>query len=943
MTIFGEIIFYLFLITIPIVAISWMYKDKFKKEKKAWYESKRNIVLSILVPKENEKKPIAAEQMFASLHGIFRTENKFQDQISFELVAKDKYIQFYVCLPDYLKDFVEGQIYAQYPDVEIFEVPDYTEELNIEQNSVASARLTLVKNDVYPIKTFTSFEVDPLSAITSVFSKVEEGEQIWLQMIIKPISDAWQLKGISHVASIKAGKSSSESGKNILKNIGKFIIKLIVEVFKNLFAMNSQAGEGTEVKLSGPEEEALKEIERKSTKLGFETRMRLVSICKDKVSARVKIESVVAAFKQFSTTNLNALEVKKISTSPLSIESYKKRRFYDQGFIFNIEELASIYHLPTTSVETPNIVWAGSKKGEPPSNLPVIGTVPDLDLTLLAKTNFRNIEKTFGIKRRDRSLHMYVIGKTGTGKSTLMENMVIDDIKKGQGVAYIDPHGDAIDHILKHIPKERKDDVVYFSPADKDWPIAFNPLEAVNPELKNIVASGVLGIFKKIFGESWGPRLEYILRNALLAAVDYPGSTLLSVMRLLTDQQYRKKVTSTINDSVVRDFFNNEFDKYDPKFQREAIAPIQNKVGQFLSSPTIRNIVGQAKSSIDLYDLMNSQKIMLVDLSIGKIGEDSSALLGAMIITKFQLAAMQRANIPMEMRKDFYLYVDEFQNFATDSFAVILSEARKYRLNLIMTNQYIAQMPEKVAKAIFGNVGTMISFRVGASDAASLVKEFEPVFTANDLVNLNNYNIYVKMAIDGVTRPAFSAITLAPDKETELTKNVVESIIDSSRNRYSTPKTEVEEKLKVWNEEVEKARIEAEVFKNQKKRQKYNNKINISRNIDAISQYYTFVDKNGDKWYIPKVKTNEQEKDTTSINKDEKEQKNKITIEKKLIKSKVEDLQKNKKRPKFKPIIADKFDKQIKKINKKIIDGKITDELLVSIEELEKHLSKKKK
>ncbi|MDO8649967.1 MAG: type IV secretion system DNA-binding domain-containing protein, partial [Candidatus Berkelbacteria bacterium] len=465
--------------------------------------------------------------------------------------------------------------------------------------------------------------------------------------------------------------------------------------------------------------------------------------------------------------------------------------------IFNITELASIYHYPSLTVATPTIAWAGSKKGEPPANLPLEGTISPDELTVFGQTNFRSEVKRFGIKKKDRRLHMYIIGKTGTGKSTLMENMIIDDITEGRGLAVVDPHGSLIEHVLEFIPEHRLRDVVYFNPADHEFPVGFNLLENVDPEQKNLVASGVVGIMEKIFGEvSWGPRLEYILRNVILALLEYPNSTFMGIMRILTDNAYRRMVLNEVKDPVIRDFFINEYEKYEPKFRTEAIAPIQNKVGQFLSASTIRNIVGQPKSTVDIRQVMDEGKILLCDLSIGKIGEDNSALLGSMLITKIQLAAMGRVNIAEDQRRDFYLYVDEFQNFATESFATILSEARKYRLNLAMANQYTAQMPESVSNAVFGNVGTMISFRVGAQDAQLLVKEYEPVFDANDLVNLDNYQIYLKMAIDGVTVPAFSAGTLPPRSEKT---NLTEQIIANSRQMYSRPVEEVEDYITEWS------------------------------------------------------------------------------------------------------------------------------------------------
>lgn len=526
--------------------------------------------------------------------------------------------------------------------------------------------------------------------------------------------------------------------------------------------------------------------------------MRIVSIAGDPYTARNKIESLSGAFKQFNTTNMNGFRLELAPENSNSLDLYRKREFYAPDLILNTEELASIYHLPAASVETPSMAWAGSKKGEPPSNLPLEGQVDENEVTFFAQTDFRNFKHKFGIKAKDRRLHMYAIGKTGTGKSTMMQNMIVDDIHKGRGVAVVDPHGQLVQDILEQIPSHRINDVLYFNPADREFPVGFNVLESVTPDLRNVAASGVVGIFKKLFAESWGPRLEYILRNTILALLEYPGSTLLGINRLLTDKAFRKRVVAKVEDPVIKDYFANEFEQYTPKFRTEAIAPIQNKVGQFLSASTIRNIVGQPKSSINVRQLMDTKKIFLIDLSIGKIGEDSSALLGALLITQIQLTAMQRADVAESERPDFYLYVDEFQNFATDSFAVILSEARKYHLNLTLTNQYIAQMPETVAAAVFGNVGTIVSFRVGPGDASGLVKEFEPVFQANDLVNLANYHIYTKMAIDGVTRPAFSAVTLPP--QTEPTGNM-QKIVDVSRERYAKSRELVEQKIKDWSED----------------------------------------------------------------------------------------------------------------------------------------------
>lgn len=420
------------------------------------------------------------------------------------------------------------------------------------------------------------------------------------------------------------------------------------------------------------------------------------------------------------------------------------------------------------------------------------------EIAFFAKTNFRNQERVFGIKTDDRRRHMYIIGKTGMGKTNLLENLVVQDIRNGHGVCYIDPHGDTAEKLLKAVPTNRINDVIYLNPADQNFPLAFNVMESVDPDYRHLVSSGLIGVFKKIWADSWGPRLEYILRNAILALLEYPGSTLLGVTRILVDKKYRERVVDKVTDPVIKQFWVDEFPKWSDKVIQEVVSPIQNKVGQFLSSSLIRNIVGQTQSSFDIREAMDSRKILILNLSKGRIGEDNSALLGAMMITKIQLAAMGRVDIPESDRNDFYLYVDEFQNFATESFANILSEARKYHLNLILANQYITQIDEKVRDAIFGNAGSIISFRVGAMDAEFLEKEFEPIFVQNDIVNLPKYHIYLKLMIDGIAGDAFSAKVLPPVYIEDTAENE-QKIIAASRERYASSKAEVEDKIARWS------------------------------------------------------------------------------------------------------------------------------------------------
>ena len=417
-------------------------------------------------------------------------------------------------------------------------------------------------------------------------------------------------------------------------------------------------------------------------------------------------------------------------------------------------------------------------------------------INFIAETTFRNRKQRFGIKTDDRRRHVYVIGKTGMGKTAMLENMAIQDIQAGQGIGFVDPHGEAAERLLNFVPSERINDVVYFNPSDIEHPMAFNVMEKVDIEHRHLVAAGLMGVFKKIWPDVWSARMEYILNNSILALLEYPDSTLLGVNRMLSDADYRKKVVDKVTDPVVKSFWLQEFARYNQRYEVEATAAIQNKVGQFISDPLMRNIIGQVKSSIDMRKMMDDRKILILNLSKGRIGEDSSRLLGALFITKLQLAAMSRVNIPEEKRKDFFLYIDEFQNFATESFVNILSEARKYRLGLILSHQYIDQMEEEVRDAVFGNVGTIISFRVGAIDGEYLEKEFIPEFTAEDLVNLAKYDIYLKLMIDGVASRPFSAKTFEPFSEPKESNN--EKIINVSRERYGTSRQIVEEKITKW-------------------------------------------------------------------------------------------------------------------------------------------------
>ncbi|MFH1749315.1 MAG: type IV secretion system DNA-binding domain-containing protein [bacterium] len=844
------------IITLALVvgSLSLSYFLQVKKSRQA-LKTKKYSLLMISVPRENEKSALAAEQVFASLHGIFRDPEQLkksgdiQEWLSFEVVSYQQHIEFYVYTPEEYKEFVEGQIFAQYPNIDIREVKDdYTH--RIKQDKVfGTAELVLNKNEIFPIKTFTDFEVDPLAGITAAMSKIQSGEQAWMQILLKPVEDDWQNKGIKYVEAVKAGKNPKppmffEGLLSSFTDFGKDLVQAAINPEKAA----EPAKEKETPKLSGPVDSGLAGIEEKITKLGYKTIVRLFIISDSEFKIQNRVLAIAGSFKQFNLSNSNGFKVENFSINNINeFQNYQLRLFNKDGYVLNITELASLYHFPHVSVETPHISWTGSKKGEPPGNLPTQENTRADELTIFAKTDFRGTGTEFGIKADDRRRHIYTIGKTGTGKSTMLVNMIMSDIYAGKGVGVVDPHGDLIDDLLDYIPKERHKDVLLFDPADRKYPVGFNLLESVDPDMKSIVASGLIGIFKKIWVDSWGPRLEYILRNTILALLDYPGSTMLGILKMLSDPNFRARVVEKIKDPVIKDFWEKEFEGYTDSFRAEAINPIQNKVGQFLSSATIRNILGQEQSSFTMSDVLDNQKIFLINLSKGKMGEDNSALLGAMIITKIQLTAMQRVYTPEKERKDFYLYVDEFQNFATEAFSGILSEARKYRLNIILANQYIAQIPEAVREAIFGNIGTLIAFRVGPSDVDMLTKEFSPVFDENDLVNLDKYNTYVKMAIDGVTSPAFSAITLPPFASRTASKDIV---IKQSRDKFSKEKETVEKQIVDWSQK-ESLPPASLIAKIQKKDQEKENKTEIKQ-FEKIgkNEYRRFKDSTEKGWYI---------------------------------------------------------------------------------------------
>jgi len=530
------------------------------------------------------------------------------------------------------------------------------------------------------------------------------------------------------------------------------------------------------------------DLQAASDKLGrhiFGVRILLVvsTAAGEATGAKAMLRQLAGAFGQFTVPRLARFHATR---------ARRTRRFSHRagrGFLLSCEELATLWHPATATVRAPAMQVTESRELEPPVTVPLVAKEPDA--AAIGRLKFRGRSDIFGIRQDDRRRHLAIIGKTGMGKTTLLQKLIGDDIHAGRGVAIIDPHGDLADSILDMVPSNRTNDVVLFDAGDREYPLAFNVLARRDANQRGLVASAVVSAFKKIYGDSWGPRLEHIFRNALLALLETPGASLLVLQRLLSDAPYRKAIIGHVRDPVVRTFWEKEFASWKPQYVAEAVAPILNKTGQFLSQPTLRAIVGQRRASLDLRRVMDSGQILIVNLSKGRIGEDASMLLGSLLVTGIQLAAMSRADVPERDRPDFVLYVDEFQNFATDSFATILSEARKYRLCLVLANQYLAQIDEATAAAVFGNVGSLLAFQVGAHDAEVLAEQLGGDITPQDLLSLPRYRAYLRLLIDGMPSRPFSMATMpAPRVDRAVAR--ADTIRRTSRQRYARSVAQVD-------------------------------------------------------------------------------------------------------------------------------------------------------
>jgi len=711
--------------------------------------------LHIRNAKDDETSIESATQIFASILSapyvsLFKRLFKTPPVFSFEIFLVNKAIHFYVTAPSEHAQYMTSLIGSSYPVSFIITTDDPLEQITSSKN-IAIGDMKLAAPYYLPIKTYADFSIDPLTSLIGFMAKQSEDITMAVQIIVTPASFGWQSNILRQTTGVKKGGTGEE---------------------------------GPSIEYALPKAQMTK----KASFQGGKAVIRL-AVGSNNLPPTPFLHDLAGTFGSFSLGDGNQLILKKPLIRKAAFLSRIKHRntplFERRYQIFNSQELATLWHPPGLLLAgIKNISWGKTLKGEPPENLPTAFNLTDEEkqkVNFFAQADFKNSETIFGIKDADRRKHVYIMGKTGAGKSTLIANMAIDDIRKGRGIGIIDPHGDLSETILDYIPKRRLNDVVYLEPFDTQRPFSLNVLEIKNTQHKDLVASGIVSIFSKIYADSWGPRLEYILRNVIFTLLEIPGSTLIDALRILSEPGYRKSVIPGIKDVVIRNFWENEFEKMADRLRSEAVSPIQNKVGQFVSSKMIRNIIGQPKSSINLEEIMNNKKILILNLSQGKLGEDNASLLGAMIITQIQLAAMNRAFMKEEDRQDFFLYVDEFQNFATSSFIKILSEARKYRLAITLANQYIGQLELEVQQSIFGNAGTLISFVTGATDAEHLQKEFAGLYTQNDLVSLGKFETVMKLSIDGMTSMPFPAKTLPLPN---LKNDNRETVIRLSKERY---------------------------------------------------------------------------------------------------------------------------------------------------------------
>lgn len=784
------------LLGVAALIVAGYFVYRYTKKKHLTQRANDLVMVEIRVPKKYEReeyenlKTIAEitsimDQLFSSLASLYQVGIKGilygQPIISFEIVAKEKEIIFFVGVPRNLQNLVQKQIHSFYPNANIEPSGDFR--IFKEGLETACGMIHTSRSYIYPIKTYNELTSDSISNITNTLSKIGDDSRAALQILIRPVSQGWRGQIDWTVRKIQEGKGAP-LGISIWNKGSYFLSEFLSGVSQD---------KQSEIRKTTPlQEETIKLLTQKSSKTGFVCQIRIVSLSQTKEEAKANLKNIFSSFGQFSAPDRNGFKLYETGDKKEFLSHYILRSFYGfKNIILNSEELATIYHMPSEQVDTPGIRWHMAKRASAPANIPKEGLI-------LGKNIYRGEEVLIRLKEADRRRHVYAIGMTGTGKTTFFESLILQDIKEGRGVAVFDPHGELVEGLLSRIPKTRAEDVIYFDPSDTQRPMGVNLLEWKTKEQKDFLVQEAVQIFYKLFDPNSqgfiGPQFEHWMRNAALTLMDSPeGGTLIEIPKLFTDDGYRNKKIQTIQDPVVKAFWTQQLSKTSDFHKSEMYNYFISKFGRFMTNITMRNIIGQPKSSFDFREVMDQKKILLINLAKGEIGEINSNLLGMIFVAKLFTAALSRSDIEESQRQDFYLYVDEFQNFATDTFASILSEARKFKLNLNITNQYIAQIPELIRDAIIGNVGTLVSFRIGVPDAEFMAKEFDPVADEKDLNNIDAFNAYVKLLVDNAPVRPFSMQIIK--NETPKNEELGKAILQLSKLKYGRDISAVEAEI----------------------------------------------------------------------------------------------------------------------------------------------------
>ncbi len=755
---------------------------------------------------EKNKQPkeviAVAEHLYSSFYSIYKGGYgrwfTGEDQISLEIAVVKGLISFYVVVPKNYVELIRKQMNAQLPDAIIDEVEGYN--IFNEDSHVEAASLKFNKSFMYPIKTYEDMESDPLNNLTNSLSKLEDDEGAAIQFMIRPVSNKWHKKGKSAAHNMQQGKPIVDQSwpMKILSGFGKALMFLLDNLFNRASSTNDpqKSIKDDKVELTEVQRELLKSLEEKAGKVGFETKIRIVTSSNNPASAQANLDNIYSSFTQFLSPERNGFKKSKENKEQI-IKDYIFRRFVeDSKMILNTKELATIIHFPNQHVDTPNINWLLAKRAPLSPDAPKEGL-------MLGENIYRGVRKNVYIKEKDRMRHMYILGRTGTGKTSYLFSLIKQDIADGKGMCILDPHGDLAESLLYHIPRERADDVIYFDPGgDLEMPIGLNLFQAKTPEEIELRASAALGVMIKMHGEDiFSPRLQDYFRNGsltLMSDTENPG-TIIDIVNLFTDEEYQMEKVAKVTNPTVKSWWIKVFGSMGQREKDEMIPFFAAKFGSFITNTTVRNTLGQSKSSFNIREVMDEGKILIANLSKGKLGELNSSLIGTILTEEISMAALSRSDTPEEERRPFYLYADEFQNFATNTFATILSEARKYALGLTIAHQYIEQLSDEkkgltqVRDAVFGNCGTYIILRTSMKDAEYLESDFKPTFAKEDLANIDQHVAYVKLLVNGTTTKPFSMRTLY---EPNPNKELGEAVRQLSRLKYGREKEEVDDEIK---------------------------------------------------------------------------------------------------------------------------------------------------